>query len=98
MSGMTAGSVTVNPDGTWTGTGYALVFMDFIQPLLLGQVPASPSAEVVFGISSGAGILANAAATAISYIKSNATVTIPAGSLGGGIPASTVVLSSSPIG
>jgi hypothetical protein len=95
---MTSGSVTVNGDGTWTGTGYALVYMDFIQPLLLSQMPADPSADVVLGISNGAAVLAKAAATLVGYIQSNATVTIPAGSLGGGIPASDVVLSSHPIG
>jgi hypothetical protein len=95
---MTAGSVSVNPDGTWSGTGYALAYMNVLQPLLLAQMPADPSAAVVHGISSGAAVLANAAATLVGYVQANATVTIPAGALGAGIPASDVVLSSNPIG
>jgi hypothetical protein len=98
VSGMISGSVTVNPDGTWSGSGLALVLMDALQPLLLGQMPAGPSAEVVLGISNGAAVVANAAATIVGYVQANATVTIPAGSLGAGIPAGNVVLSGQPIG
>jgi len=88
---MSVGSVTVNPDGTWTGSGAALAIMNVIQPMLIGEI-SSPTQAITVGISKGAATVSQSIAAIITYISTNARVTIPAGSLGGGIPASDVHL------
>jgi len=96
---MVQGSVSVDQsDGTWTGSGAALAAMNVVQPLLVAQLPAGYSTAVLVGISNGAAVIAEGIAALVPYVQGNATVTIPAGSIGPSLPASDVVLSSNPIG
>lgn len=94
---MIVGTVTVNSDGTWSGTGMALALMNGIQPWMLAQVPGPPygppvTASLTHGMSVQAAAMALALAPMVTYIQSNAVAVAAPNSLASGVPTGTVNL------
>ena len=90
---LVAGSVTVNPDATYTGTGLALAIMTALATTIDARWPpdGTPGTPSKRTMHDGLAESANALATAIvSHITANAVVTVPVSTneLASGVPSS----------
>lgn len=96
---MAIGSVTINPDGTWSGTGMTKALVDTLQPYFLSKVPPAPppydtdhngpprTAAMLVGIGNEAKDLATAIATAlVPYIVAEEQAIVPPNAFGSSIP------------
>jgi hypothetical protein len=98
---MIQGSVTVNDNNTYMGTGAALVIFEAMLALIVLPDPNNPpvgfTSEQILSlvVASKRELAKQAVATAslINYINANGDVRVPANSFGVGVPTSTVVLS-----
>ncbi len=72
---LNAGSVTVNADGSYTGTGLAKAIMDAYVPLVTGRYTSAQQPNVKIGVAQFCGDLANTlSSTVIAHITANAVV------------------------
>jgi hypothetical protein len=72
---LNAGSVTVNADGTYSGTGLAKAIMDAYIPLVLSYYTTAQQPSVKVGVAHFCGDLANTlSSTVITHITTNAVV------------------------
>lgn len=94
MSSIATGSVTVNPDGTWSGSGMALALMNALQPYMVAQIPSGPAAaDIAIGCSNAAAGLATAIAAIAPYLVTNLKIQVPASAFASNVPNAEVDLS-----